>query len=51
MPKMSNVLIFSHVAASFLPGSHVVYVYCSEVMRWLRYGSKTGRYIDTCGIK
>ena len=29
----------------------MVYVYCSEVMRWLGYGKKTGRYVNTCSMK
>ena len=40
--------IFSPVIiSSLLPCPHAAYVYCSEVMRWLGYGNRTGRYVDT----
>ena len=39
------------IVSSLLPCLYAVQVYCNEVMRLLGYGSKTGRYVDTCGRK
>ena len=35
----------------FLLSPYVAYVYWNEVMRWLGYGNKTGRYVDTCSMR
>ena len=39
------------IISSLLPCPYAAYMYCSEVTRWLGYGNKTGKYVDTCGTK